>query len=502
MNQLSPSSNKESSSNSLSFQNDFFSSLFNLQKLSFHQNNIEISPKKSEKNTPKKNLIFPEQDFSELCKKLDFSEASENTMSNYSISDNESMEINEFSNEDLTEMKNISDFSSLSSSSLTKIKPRKKSKNFFLDKSLTFIHKKQNFKDPLSSKISKFEEEYAILKTLCRGEMGTVYLCLRLKDQKKFAVKKSKFFSRKFDYENMLKFEKDIEDYNEVPGKEFIIKYLDFWLEEKEKTIPEKKNYFNREIYIVTNYYSKGNLKEFLSQLRLNHSSKLTYSFFWDIIFQMIVPINYLHKLGYIHSDIKPTNYLIMDNNQLILNDFCLSIKEKDIKTNELEGDSIYISPELFYKNIGVISHKSDIFSLGLSILEILIGDELPKNGPLWQEIRNRGIPKEFFDKIILIDNDYAQRDKLIDLIKNMTKINSNERPELCNILNDINNYTELYSRFQKLKNRTYENDIVINNLKINNFNIDELTKENSNKNFDNINKIFFKRSNSMENLS
>ena len=216
----------------------------------------------------------------------------------------------------------------------------------------------------------------------------------------------------------------------------------------------------------------------------------------------MIVPINYLHKLGYIHSDIKPTNYLIMDNNQLILNDFCLSIKEKDIKTNELEGDSIYISPELFYKNIGVISHKSDIFSLGLSILEILIGDELPKNGPLWQEIRNRGIPKEFFDKIILIDNDYAQRDKLIDLIQNMTKINSNERPELCNILNDINNYTELYSRFQKLKNRTYENDIVINNLKINNFNIDELTKENSNKNFDNINKIFFKRSNSMENLS
>ena len=305
MNQLSPSSNKESSSNSLSFQNDFFSSLFNLQKLSFHQNNIEISPKKSEKNTPKKNLIFPEQDFSELCKKLDFSEASENTMSNYSISDNESMEINEFSNEDLTEMKNISDFSSLSSSSLTKIKPRKKSKNFFLDKSLTFIHKKQNFKDPLSSKISKFEEEYAIIKTLCRGEMGTVYLCLRLKDQKKFAVKKSKFFSRKFDYENMVKFEKDIEDYNEVPGKEFIIKYLDFWLEEKEKTIPEKKNYFNREIYIVTNYYSKGNLKEFLSKLKLNHSTKLTYSFFWDIIFQMIVPINYLHKLGYIHSDIR-----------------------------------------------------------------------------------------------------------------------------------------------------------------------------------------------------
>ena len=467
MNQLSSSSNKESSSNSLSFQNNFFSSLFNLPQLTYHPKNIEISPKKSEKNSPKKNLIFPEQDFSELCKKLDFSEVSENTMSNYSISDNESMEINELSNEDLTEMKNISDFSSLSSSSLTKIKPKKKFKNFFSDKSLTFIHKKQNFKDSLSSKISKFEEEYAILKTLCRGEMGTVYLCLRLKDQKKFAVKKSRFFSRKFDYENMLKFEKDIEDYNEEPGKEFIIKYLDFWLEEKEKAFPEKKNYYNKEIYIVTNYYTKGNLKEFLSQLRLNHSKELTYSFFWDVIFQMIVPINYLHKLGYIHSDIKPTNYLIMDNNQLILNDFCLSLKEKDIKTNELEGDSVYISPELFYKNIGVISHKSDIFSL-----------------------------------IILINDDYTQRDKFIDLITNMTKINNNERPELCNILNDINNYPELYSRFEKLKNKIYEKDILINNLDICKFNIDESQKENSHNDFDNINKIFFKRSNSMENLS
>ena len=130
MNQLSSSSNKESSSNSLSFQNNFFSSLFNLPQLTYHPKNIEISPKKSEKNSPKKNLIFPEQDFSELCKKLDFSEVSENTMSNYSISDNESMEINELSNEDLTEMKNISDFSSLSSSSLTKIKPKKKFKIF------------------------------------------------------------------------------------------------------------------------------------------------------------------------------------------------------------------------------------------------------------------------------------------------------------------------------------------------------------------------------------
>ena len=257
-------------------------------------------------------------------------------------------------------------------------------------------------------------------------------------------------------------------------------------------------------MYIVTDYLNKGNLKEFLTNLKSNYNMNLSYSFYWDVIFQMIVPVNYLHKLGYIHSDIKPSNYLIMDNNQLLLNDFCLSIKEKDIKINELEGDSVYISPELFFKNLGNISHKTDIYSLGLSILEILIEDDLPKNGPLWQEMRNREIPREYLDKIILIDNNLSQRDKLIELIKDMTKINSNERPELCTLLNDINKYPELYGRFQKLKSGhyDYENNFLINKLKLSNLSSDDIKKEDSNNDInDNINKIFFKRSNSMENL-
>ena len=97
-------------------------------------------------------------DFKDLCKKLDFSEASENA-SNYSISENENMEINEASSEDLTEMKNASEFSWVSSNSLTKIKPKKISKKCSNSyKNLTFINVKRNFDDSLDSSFSKFEE--------------------------------------------------------------------------------------------------------------------------------------------------------------------------------------------------------------------------------------------------------------------------------------------------------------------------------------------------------
>ena len=196
-----------------------------------------------------------------------------------------------------------------------------------------------------------------------------------------------------------------------------------------------------------------------------------------------------------------------MDNNQLLLNDFCLSIKEEEIKKNELEGDSVYISPELFYKNVGTISHKTDIYSLGLSILEILIDEELPKNGKIWQEMRNREISNIFIDKICLIDNDYVQRNKLINLIEDMTKINSNERPELDFLLNDVNKYPELFNRYNSLKIGKYEKNILADYINIyNNTPVDIYKKEDENNLCNkeingNINKIFYKRSNSMENL-
>ena len=49
----------------------------------------------------------------------------------------------------------------------------------------------------------KFDEDYVIIKTLCNGEMGTVYLCVKFQDKKTYVVKKTKFFSRKFDYYNI-----------------------------------------------------------------------------------------------------------------------------------------------------------------------------------------------------------------------------------------------------------------------------------------------------------
>ena len=459
-------------------------------------------------------------DYKPICRKLDFSDNSDNNNnnSNYSISDNDNIEINEdnFYLEDSNE-KN----SDYSSSSIGDIKQKRKiknykNKNYLNEKELTFMKKKQSLDDiSFNSTSSRFDEEFVIIKTLCNGEMGTVYLCFRIKDKKKYVVKLSKYFSRKLDYDNMINFVNDINRHSNEPGSYFIQKYIDFWIEDiYEKYNKNSTN--NKNMYIVTDYCINGNLKEYISNIKKYNNIKLNYSFYWDIIFQMIIPINFLHKLGYIHFDIKPTNYLVMNNNQLLLNDFCLSIKEENIgniSTDELEGDSIYISPELFYKDVGIINHKIDIFSLGLSILEILTEIELPKNGNIWQEIRNHELPKYFINKIPLIDNDIENRNKLIELIIEMTQINSASRPELFNLLNDKNKYPELYNRYLKLKNNEYIQNLFVNIVNKSNLNLidyknnkneeekedSEIINETNGNENGNINRMFYKRSNSMK---
>jgi len=52
----------------------------------------------------------------------------------------------------------------------------------------------------------------------------------------------------------------------------------------------------------------------------------------------------------------------------------------------ECEGDREYIGPEIL---MGLYDKHSDIFSLGLIMLEIAGNVELPDNGPTWQKLRS-----------------------------------------------------------------------------------------------------------------
>lgn len=101
---------------------------------------------------------------------------------------------------------------------------------------------------------------------------------------------------------------------------------------------------------------------------------------------EICLALEFIHKNGIAHLDIKPENIFIK-NDRFKLGDFGLvsKISSHDVE----EGDSRYMSLELLSGEHDDLT-KSDIFSLGISLYEICLGGvrPLPTNGSEWQALR------------------------------------------------------------------------------------------------------------------
>lgn len=98
----------------------------------------------------------------------------------------------------------------------------------------------------------------------------------------------------------------------------------------------------------------------------------------------MVSAVKHVHDSGFIHLDIKPSNFFVTSDGKIKLGDFGQAIELQNlsrIKDDDVEGDSVYMAPELLKNNIPItekITKKADIFSLGTSLLELASGMNLP----------------------------------------------------------------------------------------------------------------------------
>jgi serine/threonine protein kinase len=127
---------------------------------------------------------------------------------------------------------------------------------------------------------------------------------------------------------------------------------------------------------LVYEFMPNGSLDKYISSTE--DAISLTYKQMYEISLGVARGIAYLHEgcdMQILHFDIKPHNILLDENFISKVSDFGLAkLYPNDISVVTLtaaRGTIGYMAPELFYKNIGGVSYKADVYSFGMLLMEM-----------------------------------------------------------------------------------------------------------------------------------
>ncbi|MGX6441992.1 Stk1 family PASTA domain-containing Ser/Thr kinase [Neobacillus sp. K501] len=128
--------------------------------------------------------------------------------------------------------------------------------------------------------------------------------------------------------------------------------------------------------YIVMEYVDGQTLKQYIQQ-----NSPLRVEEALEIMRQLTSAISHAHQNHIVHRDIKPQNILVDRVGNVKITDFgiAMALSATSItQTNSVLGSVHYLSPE--QARGGMANKKSDIYSLGIVMFELLTG-RLPFSG-------------------------------------------------------------------------------------------------------------------------
>lgn len=159
----------------------------------------------------------------------------------------------------------------------------------------------------------------------------------------------------------------------------------------------------NGDYFIVMEYINGKTLKSLIKK-----RGALTLPEVMDIMMQLLDGIKCAHDSYIIHRDIKPQNVLILDDGTVKITDFGIAtaLNNNELtQTNSVMGSVHYLPPE--QANGGSTTVKSDIYSLGILMYELLTG-KLPFKGENAVEIAIKQMREEI-PSVCLINPEIPQ---------------------------------------------------------------------------------------------
>ncbi|XP_022736767.1 rust resistance kinase Lr10-like [Durio zibethinus] len=135
---------------------------------------------------------------------------------------------------------------------------------------------------------------------------------------------------------------------------------------------------------LIYEFMPNGSLERFIYKedtMKVKDRQQLTSEDLYKIAIGIARGLEYLHRgcnMRILHFDIKPHNILLDENFFPKISDFGLAKlctrKESVVSMFEARGTIGYIVPEVFCRSVGGVSYKSDVYSYGMMLLEMVGG--------------------------------------------------------------------------------------------------------------------------------
>lgn len=187
----------------------------------------------------------------------------------------------------------------------------------------------------------------------------------------------------------------------------------------------------NGDYYIVMEYINGKTLKSLVKK-----RGALTLTEVMDIMQQLTSAVACAHNSYIIHRDIKPQNVMILDDGTVKITDFgiAMALNGNELtQTNSVMGSVHYLPPE--QANGKGATMKSDIYSLGILMYELLVG-KLPFKGETAVEIAMKQL-KDQIPRITLENPNIPQSVENI-ILRACAKNPKNRYDSVSEMYNDV----------------------------------------------------------------